>query len=39
MMVERATARDCPRYSGGLYAGLEDERHDALLPVAEFCRR
>lgn len=36
MMVERAMARDCPKYSGGRYAGLEDERHKTL-PDAGFC--
>ncbi|MCB0221065.1 MAG: thermonuclease family protein [Chrysiogenetes bacterium] len=36
MMVERAMARDCARYSGGRYGGLEDERHD-VLPVVPFC--
>jgi len=37
MMVERAMARDCARYSGGRYAGLEDERH-GVLPIAGFCK-
>ncbi len=37
MMVEQAMARDCPRFSGGRYAALEDERHERL-PYAPFCR-
>lgn len=36
IMVGRALARDCPRYSGGRYAGVEDERH-LRLPEATFC--
>lgn len=36
-MVALALARDCPRYSGGRYAALEDERHERL-PYATFCR-
>ena len=36
MMVQRAAARDCPRYSGGAYAQFEDARHLAL-PIGEFC--
>jgi len=36
LMVERAAARDCPRYSGGTYSKYEDTRHLAL-PIGEFC--
>lgn len=36
VMVQRAHARDCPRYSGGAYAQYEDGRH-LNLPIGEFC--
>ena len=36
LMVQRAQARDCPRYSGGAYAEYEDTRH-LSLPIGVFC--
>jgi endonuclease YncB( thermonuclease family) len=36
LMVQRAQARDCPRYSDGSYAQYEDARH-LELPIGEFC--
>ena len=36
LMVQRAAARDCPRYSGGAYAEYEDTRH-LSLPIGVFC--
>lgn len=37
MMVQRAMARDCPRYSGGRYAALEEGRY-MVLSEADFCQ-
>lgn len=36
MMVERVMARDCPRYSGGAYSGLETDV-SSELPLGKFC--
>lgn len=39
LLIADGLALDCPRYSGGRYAGLETPRAKASLPSSGYCNR